>query len=416
MNFLKIIGIVGVLFAIMLLKPVLVLGNVGIFEGFGQSVRLETSAKVQMVSEEVDIYLLRAGGPVSGSLDYRDRARYICKFILKNLTNEAVTVSTGFPLSSEYINTIKDTAVNQAELISSYNFVAGTETGSYSIKYLPYDTEKKYGDIFIWSMVFKPNETINLLVSYEINGYTGLGNSARNQNADPEKIFPGYLDSLTSGFLKIFGYVTTTGKSWTGKIEVATFRIHLGGFEDYLVQRGAFEALPMDPNHENDRIEFPTLVRDVQPADWTEIRDNKMDRTLVKEYSNFEPEQDIMISYLFCSIPTNVAEYQHYIQSTRENAQENLNRMTIGMQKLKAKENATDEKKRIAIVQRYISENEDVLSPVGEKDIADAILEFYGYETQNQRIAPFLNEQTWYPINKPPEMDQELKEHLLQKP
>jgi len=379
---------------LLLVLPGTVLSNAGIFDGFGQSIHLKQTAKIQMVSEEIDIYLLRAGGRVTGSLNHVDRARYVCRFELRNLTDEVVTVPVGFPLVRDNLLVRhNDDSVNQTAIIAKYRFVAGTPAGSYPITYVSYDREKKYRQIFTWSMTFEPQETIQLLVTYEMNGYSGLGDSTRRTGDYRNQSFPDYLTSLTFGVQSAFGYVTTTGNSWAGKIEDAVFRIHLGEFEDYLQRRGAFESLPTDPYYEK-RLEHPafsTLVRDIHPKGWLKEENKRAGSVISWTFTDFEPEHEIRISYLFCGIPSNLQEYENYMRLIREKAEKHMK----------------------VCQKRFIEEVKRALSPEAEKDIGDVILQFYGNETGNTNILPFLKAQTWYPAIDPPEMDQALKDCLL---
>lgn len=47
------------------------------------------------------------------------------------------------------------------------------------------------------------------------------------------------------------------------------------------------------------------------------------------------------------------------------------------------------------------------------KNLADAVLEFYGIATNNEEIKPFLKEVFWYPAKNPPPLDPTLREKLL---
>lgn len=389
--------------------------NVGVFAGFGQSVRQEKSADVRMVSEEVDIYLLRAGGRVTGSLRYVDRAHYICKFKLRNLTDKTVIVPVGFPLTTENLPWKKKEGFSETKVISRFNFVAGTENGSYAVRYVPYDAKQKYGKIFMWDMVFKPNETINLLVSYEMNGYAGLGLSIKAKKNYWKKQYPQYLTSLITGFANSFGYVTTTGNSWSGKIEKAVFRIHLGEFEQYLHKRGASEDLPTDPYYDK-RQNYPvfaTLIRNIQPEGWKEILNKRNERTLEWTFTDFAPKQNISITYLFCAIPKTLANYEHYMSIAKAKALKNIKRYESVIDKLKDS-NKPDAAAKINKLQKSLDRENQLLSPEGEKEIADVILEFYGFRTDNKDIQPFLEEQTWYPVKNPPTIDVKLRARLIQ--
>ena len=365
-----------IFFLILIISPKSLFANAGVFAGFGQTLRLEKTNDVQMVSEEVNIFLLRSGGRVTGSLRYVDRAHFNCKFLLRNLTDKKITIPVGFPLSSERLPMKKNGHVDAISIIANYNFVAGNSNGSYAISYVPYDRKRKYGNIFLWTMQFEPNESIELTVSYEMNGYAGLGHLVKDRKEYMKQKYPPSLDLLGMGSINSFGYVTSTGNSWYGKIEKAIFRVHLGEFEEYLQKRGHEEALPTDPYY-NDKKELPafsTLIRNVEPKGWTEVVDKHKRRTLVWEYTDYVPQHDLMISYLFCAIPVNVKEYEHYLNYV---------------------------KKRFK-------------SPKEEKDVADVILEFYGIKTGNRDIQLFVNEQKkWYPIKQSKTIDKDLKQRLL---
>jgi hypothetical protein len=47
------------------------------------------------------------------------------------------------------------------------------------------------------------------------------------------------------------------------------------------------------------------------------------------------------------------------------------------------------------------------------KNISAIILEYYGINTNNVAVKPFLERQEWYPVNTPRKIDTELKETLL---
>ncbi|MCX6983743.1 MAG: hypothetical protein NT118_03180 [Lentisphaerae bacterium] len=354
-----------------------------------------------MVSENVDIYLARAEQPVTGGAKWVeiDKARYTCNFELKNLTGKEVTVSVGFPLAGENYaiprNNGKNEEINQAKLISQFDFIAGTNHGTYPIRYVQTDVNKKFTHIFLWDMTFKPDETINLLVSYSMIGYYGLGITQKPPfNWDQTRYGFKYLNELDTSVTQSFGYVTATGKSWYGTIEKATFTIRLGEYEKYLEKRGAFE---IDEDYvyyqkHQEQAPFSALYRRITPTGWSE-QGERNNRVVVYSFTDFKPEMEINIQYSFLLIPKNLKDYHKTISKIKENY--NKNREMI----IKAN------RPEIKIPAEW---NVDA-----EKNISDIILEYYGISTNNPAISPFLNRQVWYPVDTPREMDGGLKEELL---
>lgn len=372
---------------VLLLVGTFCFGNAGIFGGSGKSVTLRSTDKIQMVSEEVNIFLCRSARPVTGGANWLslDKARYQCKFQLKNLTPKPLTVKVGFPLSYDNYAipryNAKDADIDQAVVISKFNFIAGTQQGTYPINYVKNDQKNKYRNIFLWQMSFKPNEIINLNVSYEMTGYCGMGTTQKRPYKWGQYVRE-YLNQLDICVAEIFPYVTETGKSWSGKIESANFKIHIDDFEKYLHERGAFE--------DGKTIPFSRLLRYISPDNWHEKTGKKNSRTITWQYKDFEPGPEIRITYMFCMIPNNLDDCKKIISFCKKRYLKQKNRMKLGNG-------------------RKMPEWNDKM----EKDIADIFLEYYGIKTNNRDIESFLSRQRWYPGNEKREIPADLKEYLM---
>lgn len=382
------------LLALLLLFPNNGFANAGFFGGNGQNIRLESTEKIQMVSEDVNIYLARAEQPVTGGAKWEevDKGYYKCKFELKNLTDKEVTVPVGFPLAGDnYVlprYNEKNEDINQAKIIAQFNFIAGTAHGTFPIRYVRTDANKKFTHIFLWDMTFKPKETIHLLVSYSMTGYSGLGITQKKPyNWGQDRYGFEYLSEFDLGITQVFGYVTETGKSWHGNIEKATFTIHVGEYEKYLEKRGPYEIDEDYVHYQKvqSMAPFSALYRRITPAGWSEQRE-KNKRTVVYRFTDFKPEMEINIQYSFLLIPKNLNDYRKTVSIIKENY--NKSRV-MRKTKIPAEWNAE-----------------------AEKNIADVILEYYGINTSNAAIKPFLDRQIWYPVDAPREINAELKEYL----
>lgn len=372
--------------------------NVGIFSGSGAGVELRSTDKIQMVTETVDIFLTRAGYRANGGADWLrlDKAVYSCRFTLKNLSGETVTVPVGFPLNGEYglpaVSSKPDAKpVNQSEVVSRFNFIAGTAAGTYPVRYVQSDKEGKYRKLFLWDMTFKPDETIELLVSYSLSGYYGLA-LLRKKPYNYDKCYKHkYMDCLEHSMAEVFEYVTSTAKSWVGPLQSATFNLYYHEFEKYLNKRGVSEEDPDDPHYGKRRgMPLNSLFRKIEPEGW-KIEQNRHQRYISWKYTDYIPEHNISISYFYTPFP----QTQPQAEALFEAIKKEYDKKSVRKGNSKA----------FTVMPEW--------SSADNKNIADAILEFYGIKTDNPDIADFLESQIWYPATSPLPIDPQLKAYLM---
>ena len=374
-------------------------GNVAVFGGYGSNLELKSNADIQMISEDINITMLRSGQYSTGNARWfsQNKARYKCRFKLKNLSDKEISIQVGFPLGTNknWYTFNKRNELYQVETISRFNFIAGTKRGTYPIKFYPYDKKQKYSLIFLWDMKFKPHETIDLLVTYTMSGWQGLGSTQKRPYTwKPYK--HNYLKLLEYGVSNTFAYVTKTGKSWAGNIEKAVFTINDYEFDNMITRRGLFETTELDPYYEKKKNGYKDwgnkILKRIEPIGWNEIIKNKKP-TIRWEYTNYVPKKNIEIMYLQTAVPANIEQFNFLIKKIKgQNKKYNQN--------LKHYKNSRKPK---------------VLSKSDIKNIADAILEFYGLKTNNPEIAEFLNKQFWYKHGTNLKIDSEYKEFLLNK-
>ena len=217
-------------------------GNAGVFRGYGQAPVLEKSSEVQMVEEEVIMIPRRGDYPMDLSCRNFDRMDFRCRFRLRNLSDREVELQVGFPLSTEAVFFHDPGEINQSEIISRFAFTAGTRETVYKVRFVPWDKERRFSNLFLWEMKFAPGEEIELLVNYTMEGYLGLGMTRRERDFSNLVNYQcEYLEFMSSGISQTQSYVTETGSSWAGEIEKARFRYYHRDFENYLARRGAWE-------------------------------------------------------------------------------------------------------------------------------------------------------------------------------
>lgn len=408
-----------------------IFANAGIFDGIGGNLTLTQSAEIQMVSEKVVMTPMRAPFPVDGGSRGVDFMRYYCVFKLKNQTDKEVSAQIGFPLQSETVGMDRERKTyHQTDIAARFNFIAGTAKEVYPVRFEAVDKDKKFRKIFLWTMKFAPHEETELTVTYTMNGYFGLG-SLQKPSPDrkrKEYRYP-YLQSLSGCLVQMFGYVTETGNSWAGEIEKAEFELRSAEFEAYLSRRGPLEInadqeakkleqekqkihelaekfrntgkLKNNPNFEKDELEQWKKRRENDPqtlfahdflrilepeTGWKKVQEPRREPFLKLEYAPFKAGQEIMVKYFFTMFPDTPEKFNALLKIIEEK------------QEAKAKQKPDAEKYDLESVR---------------KNMADAVLEFYGVETGNGEIRDFLDDQIWYPVKTPPALSPALKAHLL---
>ncbi|MDJ0523650.1 MAG: hypothetical protein QNJ90_16390 [Planctomycetota bacterium] len=327
--------------------------NVGVFTGDGHSIELSSTKAIQMVSEDVTITPCRGRFLFDGTVPGMDRVEYDCRFVLKNLKKEKVTIQVAFPLNSQFLRPPYDAKKKTSDLIAQYGFIAQEEDRQYSVRYVAEDREKKLKTLFTWEMTFAPEQVRRLRVTYAMPMSVTLASTAK-KHEDSEYGKPWYRN-LEGCMLQLFGYVTKTGKSWAGPIQRARFRVYVKGFEQYIRQRPLIEG-GSDEDRAMAKTRFPVWVplplRITSSGDWRPDGSGFLEMT----QENYEPEENFRFAYYFLSFPRTVEAARRL------------------MQKLSPKG----------------------LSAEDRQDLADILREFNGTKTGNKRIAKFLANQVWY--------------------
>lgn len=350
--------------AFMVLVPISnVYANAGVFTGYGHSIELTSTKDIQMVSEDVTIIPGRGRFLFDGGVPGMDRVEYDCTFVLKNLTDDKVTIKAGFPLNSQFLNPPYDKKPKTSDLVAKYNFIVQEEKSQYSVRYLPGDKDKKFKNLFLWEMSFAPHETKTLRVTYSMPISMALASTASNvESANYDKQ---WYDSLEGCMLEWFGYITETGRSWSGTIEKATFKVYIRGFEEYLKQRSMTEEMDAEEGQKDQKkfpVLSPTIFRITEPSKWKYSDNGFLELTL----NDYEPDENILFHYYILSIPQTV---------------DDANRL-------------------ITILSHKGFSAEDY------QDLIDIFNEFNGVKTDNKRIRVFLENQVWYgkePLQKIPD-------------
>ena len=411
---------------LLLASAVSLFANAGVFRGSGQTVVLDSTAKIQMVEEVITMIPMRGHYPVDSSCRNLDPMRFHCVFKLCNLTDQPAEVQVGFPISTEALWFGEKTQIHQTEVIARFGFVAGAREESYPVRYVPFDRKKKFSNIFLWDMTFLPKQEIELVVSYTMDGYLGMAHT-RKSDRPWERVFKhAYLETLEFAAGEGHRYVTETGKSWAGKIEKATFRIIPFAFEKYLSERGAFEErlekMPeiKDPGTrlQLNLLAAAPMVRKWSPeyGKWRPVKDKRgRDLYLELVYAPFEPKSkadDLIFWYVFPGIPTTAEHFDRLLGEVKKNMEREYARREEMLRFWeKAKKDKSHPEKQIKEATAHWQGLERY-SPAVERNLADAVLEFYGIRRNNPEIRDFLELQCWYPAEPRP-IDPALKKRLL---
>lgn len=356
------------------------LGNVGVFRGAGQTPVVDKTDAVQLVEEEVTMRPREGTHPIDASASNTDPMDFQCRFLLRNLTDEEVTLQVGFPLDTESGWSWKEE--DAAELVEEFRFSARTNGGACVVRFVPFDRDRKFSKLFLWDMSFAPREEVELAVEYRMGGYFGLG---------PCSAFTGGNlwtalddgDEFSLGIAEGHIYVTGTASCWAGEVERAVFRYHPQEFEDYLRARGAFEESPEERAEREAAIAKKALiyslfkpelsmVRNWLPDEneWTRVDDGDGQWHVEWSQAPFAPSEDAAIALFYVALP---------MPTTPEDVARILADEAMGTR---------------------------------ARDFCDICREFYGVETGNPRIREFVSKQCWHDTQWRPTATEALLEAL----
>jgi len=343
--------------------------DAGVFTGSGQNLHQISSKKIHLVSIDVTIVAERGpflfDGGVGGEMD---QAAYLCKFVLKSLSDEAEIVQVGFPIDSQFARTDNKTAASPEESeawVLNYGFIARDAHDTYHVEFVKREAgrgEGEFGSIFTWKMTFAPRETKTLNVSYRIPMSMGLVSTAKDEKGDDTHGFP--TDTLDLAMMESLSYVTSTGSSWSGKVESAKFRVITQPFEKYLKKRGVTEEQPEEVPAEDLAsnpfvVKHPWWYRKVTPDGGKPV-----DGGIEWTYQDYKPHDPIVVTYYLTQIPTQPDEVDAFVSRI--------------VDRLNAKGKEVDTLKRAR----------------------EVLLATYGKEPADKQALAFVQEQNWYEPHK----------------
>ncbi len=307
-----------------------VLADAGVFTGNGQTLHQITSKSIQLVSIEVTMALGRGPFLYDGGVAGMDRARYMCKFVLRSKSDQPEDVEIGFPVDSEFAKDNDQVSPAESEnWVLEYSFIARGATETYHVDYVhrkSNDGPGEFASLFTWKMRFSPQETKTLTVSYEMPISMGLITTEKEEqgspNADSRRSESGVfrMETLDLGVVEEAGYITSTGSSWAGNVESATFTVYTDPFEKYLNYRGVFEA-PASKAASTDRdhrenpfpIQHPWWFRTISPDGWKPVEGG-----IQWKYENYKPSDPILIRYYMTEFPQSPADVDIFVNRILE--------------------------------------------------------------------------------------------------
>jgi hypothetical protein len=296
------------------------LGDAGVFTGNGQNLRQISSKTIQLVSIKVTVIPGRGRFLFDGTVPGMDQAEFKCEFVLKNLSKEAEEVQVGFPVDSQFAREEEPVSPEiSTNWVLEYGFIARDEKTTYHVDFVRQERKPatgKFGSVFVWKMNFAPEETRTLHVQYRIPMSMGLASTRRDE------LTPGPAGGLSQELLQIAqmemaGYVTSTGSSWAGNVESATFTVITDPFEKYLNRRGFTEESRSDLKPEeaksfqsNFPVEHPWWFRKLKPAGWTKVKGG-----VQWSYKDYKPKDPIEIAYYVTQIPDRGEEVRPFVDA-----------------------------------------------------------------------------------------------------
>jgi hypothetical protein len=167
-------------------------------------------------------------------------------------------------------------------------------------------------------MNFAPRESRTLKVSYHIPMSMGLVSTGRDEQAIKSSRPTGVLaqELVVLAQMEMVGYITSTGSSWSGNVESATFTVYSKPFERYFERRGITEENTADlPTEDAERfkssfpVQHPWWFRQITPAGWNEVKGG-----VQWQYKDFKPKDPIEIRYYMTQLPIRPEEVGPFLE------------------------------------------------------------------------------------------------------
>jgi len=318
----------------------------------------------------IDVTIVPGRGPFlfDGTVPGMDQVQYGCKFVLRNLTDKAEDVRVGFPVDSQFARDAEPKPAKESDLnwVLEYGFIALDEKATYRVQFVrrkPGPGPNDFGAVFIWNMKFAPHETKTLRVQYHIPMSMGLVTTERDEKASRSARAEAFSQELlVISQLEFAGYITSTGSSWAGNVETATFTVYTKPFENYIDRRGITEQNKSEMSSQdsasfesNFPVQHPWWFREIKPVDWKPV-----DGGVQWQYRNFKPKESITISYYQTQLPRNSDEVDAFVDRFL----------------------------------KYLPPGDSVTTELTK--IRELFLATYGEEPDDPAVRAFASEQRWY--------------------
>jgi hypothetical protein len=220
-------------------------------------------------------------------------------------------------------------------------------------------------------MKFAANEQRTLSVQYILPTSMGL-TTTRKEETWSSPSGPLDMEFMNIAMVEMVGYITSTGSSWAGNVEDATFTVITKPFESYLDVRGILEGRtePTAREHDPLPIHHPVWFREVSPAGWTEIQSG-----IRWHYQQFKPQEPISLSYYMTQFPARAEDVPLFVRRFLQ-AQDSPPMMANPPQK---KDGGGHPSSRAALLQ-----------------LKEVLLATYGKEPHDPAVLKYATAQRWY--------------------
>lgn len=140
---------------------------------------------------------------------------------------------------------------------------------------------------------------------------------------------------LNIGQLDMAGYITSTGSSWAGNVEKATFKLITVPFEKYFERRGITEETGADMSSEEAEefnssfpVRHPLWFKQIEPGGSTTIEGG-----VQWQYKDYKPKEPIVVRYYTTPFPQMPDEADAFVDTflktlgKNESVSDNLRRL-----------------------------------------------------------------------------------------
>jgi len=289
---------------LLLVCPTVCLANTGVFFGAGSQVIPIKNDNVQLVRERVTIKLRVDEEEAKWGTPFFPRADVEAEFILKNTSNQPVTLQVGFPFLDLQGFGDEKLVLSKLDFRAKDTEAERKVTLKEGLIEKELDPQGLFKKVFSWEEQFQPLQTKKVTVTYRLlMGIASANEVDRGYDGIDRKFHA--VDRMFPALGYSFGYITKTAYTWKEPVENAVFTIDatevFQKFEESNFFKELGETAPIG-------VTRPVFLSSLNPPSFTHEKN-----VYRWEFTGKVPEDGIGANFVVLYIPSTSSELTSFV-------------------------------------------------------------------------------------------------------